>query len=48
MPKDVLNQIKLLKEEIDVLNKSKLAKRFNCDRRTIDKYIKDSSKTMIN
>ncbi|SKA82986.1 HTH domain-containing protein [Clostridium sp. USBA 49] len=47
MPKDVLNQIKLLKEEIDVLNKSKLAKRFNCDRRTIDKYIKDSSNEFI-
>ena len=43
MRKDVLNQIKLLKEEIDVLNKSELARRFNCDRRTIDKYIKDSS-----
>ena len=43
MRKDVLNQIKLLKEEIDVLNKSELARRFNCDRRTIEKYIKDSS-----
>lgn len=39
MRKDVLNQIKLMREEIGVLNKSELARRFNCDRRTIDKYI---------
>lgn len=41
MRKDVLNQIKLVREEIGVLNKSELARRFNCDRRTIDRYIND-------
>ena len=39
MRKDVYNQTKLLREEINVLNKSELARRFNCDRRTIDKYL---------
>lgn len=43
MRKDVLNQIKLIREEIGVLNKSELARRFNCDRRTIDKYLDGSS-----
>ena len=28
-----------MKEDIDVLNKSELARRFNCDPRTIDRYI---------
>lgn len=39
MRKDVLNQIKLIKEDVEILNKSELARRFNCDPRTIDKYI---------
>lgn len=43
MRKDVLNQIRLIGEGIDVLNKSELARRFNCDRRTVDKYLKDTS-----
>lgn len=42
MRKDVFNQIKLIKEDSDVLNKSELARRFNCDRRTIDRYLDDS------
>ena len=43
MRKDVLNQVKLIGEEGNVLNKSELARRFNCDRRTVDKYLKDTS-----
>lgn len=43
MRRDVLNQLKLFKEEIGVLNKSELARRFNCDRRTVDRYFKDQS-----
>lgn len=39
MRKDVLNQIKLMKEDIEILNKIELARRFNCDPRTIDGYI---------
>lgn len=39
MRKDVFNQLKLIKEDISVLNKSELARRFNCDRRTVDKYL---------
>lgn len=39
MRKDVLNQVKLIKEDIEILNKSELARRFNCDPRTIDRYI---------
>ena len=41
MRKDVLNQIRLIREEIYVLNKSELARRFNCDRRTVDRYLND-------
>lgn len=37
------NQIKLIREEISVLNKIELARRFNCYRSTINKYIHDSS-----
>ncbi len=42
MRKDVSNQIKLLREEVELLNKSELARRFNCDRRTVEKYINSS------
>jgi DNA invertase Pin-like site-specific DNA recombinase len=28
-------------EDVDVLNKSELARRFNCDKRTVDRYIKN-------
>ncbi|WP_202708633.1 IS21 family transposase [Sporosalibacterium faouarense] len=41
MRKDVANQIKLLKEDTVLLNKSELARRFNCNRRTVDKYLKE-------
>ncbi|SET83468.1 Transposase [Natronincola peptidivorans] len=42
MRKDVSNQIRLLREEAELLNKSELARRFNCDRRTVEKYINNS------
>lgn len=42
MRKDILNQIRLIGKEADLLNKSELARRFNCDRRTIDKYLNDT------
>jgi len=45
MRKDVLNQIKLLGEGLNLLNKSELARRFNCDRRTVDKYLNDQIAT---
>ena len=38
MRKDVLNQIKTMKG-MDLLNKSELARRFSCNRRTIDHYL---------
>lgn len=41
MRKDILNQIKLLKEDMRLLNKSELARRFNCNRRTVDKYLNE-------
>ncbi len=40
MRRDVSNQIKLMREDVELLNKSELARRLNCDRRTVDKYIK--------
>lgn len=43
MRKDVLNQINLLREEVDLLNKSELARRFNCNRRTVNRYLKESN-----
>ena len=45
MRKDVSNQIKLLREDVNLLNKSELARRFNCDRRTVDKYINEIEET---
>ncbi|HAO52754.1 TPA: IS21 family transposase [Candidatus Magasanikbacteria bacterium] len=38
MRKDVENEIKIIKE-LDLLNKSELARRFGCNRRTVDRYI---------
>lgn len=35
---DVANQLKMIKE-LDLLNKSELARRLNCNRRTIDRYL---------
>jgi hypothetical protein len=44
MRKDVHNKLKkYTKEEKFLLNKSELAQRFNCDSRTIYKYLKISS-----
>jgi len=43
MRKDVLNQINLVREDAFLLNKSELARRFNCDRRTVDKYINETT-----
>ena len=43
MRKDVLNQLKLIREEIELLNKSELARRFNCDPRTVERYINGTS-----
>ena len=42
MRKDVINQVKLFSKEADLLNKSELARRFNCDRRTVGKYLNDT------
>lgn len=38
MRKDVSNQVKMLKG-MELLNKSELARRFGCNRRTIDRYL---------
>ena len=38
MRKDVANQILMMKES-DLVNKSEIARRFNCNWRTVDKYI---------
>ena len=44
MRKDIHDKLrKYSEEELNLLNKSELARRFNCDRRTIDRYIKISS-----
>ena len=40
MRKDVSNQVKVLKE-MGLLNKSELARRFGCNRRTVDYYLKE-------
>ena len=39
MRKDVANEITMFKGDIQLLNKSELARRYNCDRRTVDKYL---------
>ncbi len=44
MRKDVHNKLKkYTREEKFLLNKSELARRFNCDSRTIDRYLKINS-----
>ena len=43
MRKDVLNYLELIKDEIGLLNKSELARRLNCDPRTIERYINDTN-----
>lgn len=42
MRKDVANQIKMSKE-LEFVNKSELARRLGCNRRTVDRYINDDS-----
>lgn len=39
MRKDVQALINFHREETELLNKSEIARRMNCDRRTVDKYI---------
>lgn len=36
---DILNAIKSIKEDREILNISELSRRFNCDRRTVSKYL---------
>lgn len=44
MRKDIHNKLKkYTREELGLLNKSELARRFNCDARTIDRYLKINS-----
>lgn len=44
MRRDIHNKLKkYTREEIGLLNKSELARRFNCDPRTIDRYLKIES-----
>lgn len=44
MRKDIHNKLKeFTREELCLLNKSELARRFNCDPRTVDRYLKISS-----
>lgn len=44
MREDIDNKLKeFIREELCLLNKSELARRFNCDPRTVDRYLKISS-----
>lgn len=43
MRKDVKNFINSLREEAQLLNKSEIARRMGCDRRTVDRYINPQS-----
>ena len=47
MRKDILNSIQQLKEVKDLINKSEIARRFNCSINTVNKYlnIQDSNKS---
>lgn len=48
MRKDIYNKVnKYVGEEVGLLNKSELARRFNCDPRTIDRHLKISSGEII-
>ena len=42
MRKDVANELKIIKE-MEMLNKSEFAKRFGCNRRTVDRYLNDDT-----
>lgn len=39
MRKDILNAIKEMKEVIEMINKSEIARRFNCSINTVNKYL---------
>lgn len=46
MRKDIHNKLKeFTREELCLLNKSELARRFNCDPRTVDRYLKERKKS---
>ena len=48
MRNDISNYLKIYdKEELILLNKSELARRFNCDRRTIDRYMKIETGSLV-
>ncbi|WP_153062470.1 hypothetical protein [Clostridium tertium] len=48
MRKDIQNKLnQYTKEAVEFLNKSELARRFNCDPRTIDRHIKLSSGELL-
>lgn len=42
MRKDVLNHLKTIKDDLELLNRTELARRLNCDPRTIDRYISEN------
>ena len=43
---DVRNEVaKFKRDEVDLLNKSELARRMGCNRRTVDKYIGETAAT---
>jgi len=44
MRKDVINQINMIKE-LGSINKSEIARRLGCNRRTVDRYLKSDSTT---
>ncbi len=43
MREDVANELKKMKGDKELLNKSEIARRLGCDRRTVTKYLNDSS-----
>ena len=40
MRKDICNELLNFKEDEIILNKNELARRFNCSRNTVDRYLK--------
>lgn len=42
---DVANELSRIGGDFVLMNKSELARRFNCDRRTVDKYLKEKTTT---
>ncbi len=39
MRKDVANEIVMMKGDVKLINKSELARRFSCNRRTVNRYL---------